>query len=207
MSDARERILDACQRIIARDGLRGFRMQEVARDACVSIGLLSYHFGDRDGLLQAALDRVNAGTEDRAGSPEARTAAARLHDLLASEFGDGPGVREGSVVWNELRASAVFEPAQAVALRRSTEHWQDAITALIVEVGREHEASHPDGPDDTGRQRTAPVDARLTAETAALALTAMVEGLSGRWLTGQITADAAREAIRETLVALDLGES
>ena len=64
--DARERILDACERTIAETGLRGFRMTAVAREAGVSIGLLSYHFGDRDGLLQAALNRVNEGTTLRA---------------------------------------------------------------------------------------------------------------------------------------------
>src|SRR5699024_3867109 len=41
-NDARERILGACARSIARSGLRGFRMQDVAREAGVSIGLLAY---------------------------------------------------------------------------------------------------------------------------------------------------------------------
>ncbi|MEB4613100.1 TetR/AcrR family transcriptional regulator, partial [Leucobacter sp. M11] len=57
-ADTRERILASCARVIARTGLARFRMSEVAREAGVSIGLLAYHFGDRDGLLQAALDEV-----------------------------------------------------------------------------------------------------------------------------------------------------
>jgi AcrR family transcriptional regulator len=66
-NDARERIIEACERVIARGGLRGFRMGDVAREAGVSIGLLSYHFGDRDGLLQAARGRGCGRSRDRGG--------------------------------------------------------------------------------------------------------------------------------------------
>lgn len=181
-SDTRDRILRACERTIARSGLRGFRMQDVAREAGVSIGLLSYHFGDRDGLLQAALDHVNASTVDRAERlPRTRTAGERLGALLCSEFGEEPQIRDGSIAWNELRAAAVFDPDRATALARSTEDWQRTARTLIAEA-----------------------DPDIDADAAALALTALVEGLSGRWLTGQITAREAQEAVSEVLRRLGL---
>ncbi len=184
VTGTRERILEACERTIARSGLRGFRMQDVAREAGVSIGLLSYHFGDREGLLQAALDHVNASTVHRAaGVPETRTPGERLTALLCSEFGDDPQIRAGSTAWNELRAAAVFEPAQSAALARSTADWQRTARELIAE--------------------TAP---GLEADRLSLILTSLVEGLSGRWLTGQITAEEAQSAIRTTLVGLGLDD-
>lgn len=215
-NDTRERILEACERVIARAGLRGFRMGDVAREAGVSIGLLAYHFGDRDGLLHAALDHVNESAARRAaavpaaapapgssapgsaappaspgtpgppgspGSPAPMVSPAGEHlaALLCSEFGDDPQVRAGSTAWNELRAAAVFDADRAAAVARSTADWQRAVRNLVAE--------------------TAP---RADPDTAALILTALVEGLSGRWLTRQITASEAQDAVRAALRAQGL---
>lgn len=181
--DTRERILSACERVIARAGLRGFRMQEVAREAGVSIGLLSYHFGDREGLLEAALDHVNESAALRAEAPGAQPAAARLLALLTSEFGDDERIRDGSVAWNELRASAVFDTGQARAVARSTADWQQRVVELVR--------------DSLGEDDADP-------EPIALLLTALVEGLSGRWLTGQITAAQAQAAMRDAAARLGI---
>lgn len=179
--DARDRILSACERVIARAGIRGFRMQDVAREAGVSIGLLAYHFGDRDGLLRAALDHVTAGAVGRAAESSADAPAAeRLAALLCSEFGDEPEIRAGSIAWNELRALAVFEPVQASAVTQSTVTWQRTVAGLVRE---------------TARDRGIPGD----PDAIALLLTSLVEGLSGRWLTGQIDARAAQRAVRDAL--------
>lgn len=193
--DARERILDACAGVIARSGLRRFRMTDVAREAGVSIGLLAYHFGDRDGLLAAALDHVTAGTNERAAlnaAPESEESALRrLELLLCSEFGDEPGVREGSTAWNEVRAAAVFESAQAAAVARSTADWQRQVEELLVA------AAHGEG--------STPGRSGIDAAALARVLTALVEGLSGRWLTGQLTASEAQESIRIALRGLGIG--
>ncbi|WP_427869250.1 TetR/AcrR family transcriptional regulator [Leucobacter luti] len=176
----RDHILAACARVISRAGLTGFRMSDVAREAGVSIGLLPYHFGDRDGLLQAALDHVNEGTADRAARiPSASSPGGRLEALLCSEFGEEAAIREGSIAWNELRAKAVFSPAQADAVARSTGRWQAEARALIAEAAPDRDA-----------------------DALALILTALVEGLSGRWLTGQISSAAAQEAVRDALSGL-----
>ena len=179
----REQILAACARVISRAGLSGFRMSDVAREAGVSIGLLPYHFGDRDGLLQAALDHVNEGTAGRAARiPSASTPRGRLEALLCSEFGEEAAIREGSIAWNELRAKAVFSPAQADAVARSTGRWQAEARGLITEAAPDRDA-----------------------DALALILTALVEGLSGRWLTGQLSSADAQEAVRAALSALGLG--
>lgn len=160
-------------------------MQDVAREAGVSIGLLSYHFGDRDGLLQAALDHVNQSAAARANlTPSTRSATERLCALLCSEFGDDERVHEGSIAWNELRAVSVFEAPSAAALTRSTRDWQTAVEQIVAEA-----------------------DPQCDAESTALILTALVEGLSGRWLTGQITATDAQNMVRTTLlrIGLDFG--
>lgn len=183
-ADARTKILDACERVIAKAGLAKFRMSAVAKEAGVSIGLLAYHFGDRDGLLQAALDHVNDGTTSRAAiHGSGASAAERLEALMFSEFGNEPGVREGSIVWNEMRAAAVFDADRARAIASSTEEWEAIVRELLTEV----QAANP--------SREHAPDVAVTA----LALTSLVEGLSGRWLSGQITASEAQRTLRETV--------
>ncbi len=199
---ARERILSACTAVIARNGLAGFRMSDVAREAGVSIGLLPYHFGDRDGLLQAALDEVTASATRRADAvPHAHTPAARLEALLCSEFGEEEGIRAGSTAWNELRAAAVFDRDRAAAVARSTADWQRDVRELVAAAA-----------GDAARAAAAAGDAAAGSAAAgaadrALALTALVEGLSGRWLTGQITAAEAQASVRATLAGLGLADA
>lgn len=56
----RERILDAAERCVARQGIRRVTMGEVARVAGLSRGALYLHFEDRTALLDAVLERVAA---------------------------------------------------------------------------------------------------------------------------------------------------
>lgn len=57
MSAARDAILDAVLGVVAGDGLRGARMEDVAAAAGVSRQLVYYHFGSREGLLAALQER------------------------------------------------------------------------------------------------------------------------------------------------------
>jgi TetR/AcrR family transcriptional regulator, cholesterol catabolism regulator len=54
LSDTQEQILDAAMSCIGRDGIDGASMRNVAREADVSLGLLSYHFDDKRSLIVAA---------------------------------------------------------------------------------------------------------------------------------------------------------
>jgi AcrR family transcriptional regulator len=56
--DSREAILAAVARVIARRGVRGLRVEDVATEAEVSAPLLYYHFGNRAGLVKAALEHA-----------------------------------------------------------------------------------------------------------------------------------------------------
>lgn len=54
LTETQEAILDATMSCIVRDGLDGTSLRDVAREADVSLGLLSYHFDDRRALILAA---------------------------------------------------------------------------------------------------------------------------------------------------------
>ncbi|MDY0909433.1 TetR/AcrR family transcriptional regulator [Microbacterium sp. CFBP9034] len=61
---AREKVLDAFETILIDEGERGATMEATARAAGVSKGGLLYHFGSKDALETAVLDRLRTLVEE-----------------------------------------------------------------------------------------------------------------------------------------------
>lgn len=168
MSDAPTSIVRAATRCIAERGIRGVRVTDVAARAGVSTGLIYYHFTDRAGLLSATLDHINAEFERGASGPDARAA-------LLAELADGEAVRQSSIAWNELRASAIFDQTLAPAVSAATGRWNLSIAAALGVGG-------------------ADADAEI--------LTSLVEGLAARWLSGSISRARAVELLSRAIESL-----
>ncbi|MEV7661520.1 TetR/AcrR family transcriptional regulator [Paenarthrobacter sp. NPDC089316] len=184
MSEKLDRILSAATTCIARNGVRGMRVNDVAAEAGVSPGLLYYHFTDRAGLLAATLEHINkqVSKNDGVPSPSAEGRTNHFRHLLLDEIRDDADVRRNSVAWNELRACSIFEQDLAEPLRRTTVQWNQQISQAISAANEgldEHQAA-------------------VTAEI----LTSLVEGISGRWLSGVITADHARALLTTAIDSL-----
>ena len=190
MTDRRTTILEAATRMIAQAGVRGLRVEQVAEQAGVSTALIYYHFGDRAGLLRQTLafiyERADRYTAPGPGATDAHTALERV---LLLELQDDEAVRENSTAWGELRSTAIFETDLREQLLDATRQWIDDITQLV-------EKALADRADAAGR-----VDAASRVDAAAIAerLTALVEGLSERWLSGSIELDRARQMLREAI--------
>lgn len=185
--DTRGAIIAAATTAIAERGVRNLRVEDVARAADVSPALLYYHFGDRAGLVRAALDRANEQAPSMRGGADATPdgdARAWLVSALLAELDETPAVRDSSIVWNEVSASAIFDPALREALQRVTDTWtarvRDAVAAGV---------------------RDGSIAAHVDPATAAEQLTATVEGLSLRWLAGTVPLDRARELLAGALDA------
>jgi AcrR family transcriptional regulator len=54
----REKVIAAAIEAIYRDGFHAAHTNRIAGEAGVSWGVLQYHFGDKDGLLQAVIDAI-----------------------------------------------------------------------------------------------------------------------------------------------------
>jgi TetR/AcrR family transcriptional regulator, transcriptional repressor of bet genes len=190
-TDTRTRILEAATTCIARAGVRGLRVNDVADEAEVSPALLYYHFTDRAGLMAATLDFINVAAvapAEPSGEFAGEPAIDRARRLLLDEIQDAPAVRRNSVAWNELRSSAVFEPEIATALGATTAAWNANIATALGADG----ADHAERADDD--------DAAARAEI----LTALVEGLSGRWLNSTISTDRARHLLAQAFESLSV---
>ena len=91
--------------------------------------------------------------------------------------------RETSTVWGEIQASAVFEPDLREQVKEATDAWVALVASAI-------EAEAPHVPD---------------ARAAAERLTALVDGLSNRWLAGALDRERARTLL-EAAIAAELGD-
>jgi AcrR family transcriptional regulator len=71
----REELVEATWRVLARTGMLGATMREIAREAGVSTGLLAHYFADKEDLLAFALrlshrrvyERIHAGSQGIVG--------------------------------------------------------------------------------------------------------------------------------------------
>ncbi|MBT2543217.1 TetR/AcrR family transcriptional regulator [Streptomyces sp. ISL-44] len=180
MADRQSLILEAAVRVIARSGVRGLRVEELAAEAGVSTALIYYHFKDRAGLVQRTLafisDRATGYTDEALKDTE--DARAALLQLLLSKLQDIPRVRENSTAWGELRASAIFDADLRETLAESTRSWSQDTADTISDA-----------------QAAGLADLHVEPLDAAERLTALVEGLSERWLSGSLTLERARELL------------
>ena len=190
MASKRDLILQAAVGMIAQSGVRGLRVEEIAAKAGASTGLIYYHFKDRAGLLRATLDYIS----DRADRYTAQALAAagsngrdprsELEQTLLLELQDDDEIRENSTAWGELRASAIFDTDLRDQLQSATAAWVAEMAervALAQEAGQAREGVEP--------------------EDVAERLTALVEGLSERWLSGSLGLERARDLLRGAIVA------
>ncbi|KUF19209.1 TetR/AcrR family transcriptional regulator [Streptomyces silvensis] len=185
MASRSTQILEAAARVIARRGVRGLRVEELAEEAGVSTALIYYHFKDRTGVLRKTLefisDRAERYTAQAGRSAEPLGPREELERTLLLELQDTTEVRENSSAWGELRASAVFDEVLREDLAKATLAWVQDVAALLGQV-------------------------RPMASAAALAasaerLTALVEGLSMRWLSGMLPIAHARTLMSEAVAA------
>jgi TetR/AcrR family transcriptional regulator, repressor for neighboring sulfatase len=63
--EARRLILDTAQKLIARTGPEGLRLQEIAAAAGISHPLILHHFGSREGLVRALTQQAVTELRDR----------------------------------------------------------------------------------------------------------------------------------------------
>ena len=183
----RRRILAAAAQAIARSGIAGMRVEEVAADADVSTPLLYYHFGNRTGLVNAAFEFASEqapSTSLRVAS-DTRSGYEAVEDALLAELDDDATVRDYAIVWGDVSAAAVFDAELRPAVRRVTRDWHATVAGAL-------ERGIADGSirDD--------VDADAVAEL----LIVLVDGFCVRWLSDSLDLERARNLLRGALEQL-----
>ncbi len=112
-AEARAAILDAAEHQLVAAGPAALRLQQVAEEVGVSHTTVLHHFGSREGLLEAVVDRaiaaLHADLVDAIGrAPEQPGQLTDMLERVATVLGDGGHGR--AIVWLAL-SNLAPEPA------------------------------------------------------------------------------------------------
>jgi AcrR family transcriptional regulator len=142
-ADTRTQILDAVRDVLVERGYTGTTTRAVAERAGLRVSLVHYHFGGKQQLLAAVLDRENdrllarqealfTGAEPLA--EKWRTACAYLREDIGSGY-----VR---ILW-ELWAVGLVDEELAAHWRKAIEGWRELLARAAVEWAAELELELP----------------------------------------------------------------
>lgn len=130
MTDTKRQIVEAAGRVVLDQGVAGLTLEAVAREAGLSKGGLLYHYGSKEALLGAMVERLIGVTEDRiATSREADTGAGSWTRgyLRACAVDDPPkGDAEGRLGVAVLAAGAI-DPGLLERLRQRQDTWRERL--------------------------------------------------------------------------------
>ena len=151
-ADPKSAVLEAAESLFAERGFGAVALREIAREAKVNVGSVTYHFGDKLGLLEAIYDRhtkpMNArrleliGEAKRIGDPDQRLTAV-LRAYLLPAFSSSDDLAGGGARFTRMRAmlSAEGNPQAreiiAKAVDRTTRAFIDAVAECVPGAARE----------------------------------------------------------------------
>lgn len=138
----RERVLDETVRCVVEEGFAAASAKHIAERAGVTWGVVQYHFGDRDSLLMAVVDRGFADLIDSLRGlppPSAALSPRERVQLLVNEAWK-------AFSGNDSRAALeILIGTRAMRDKRATRHLVElhsAITDLSREIAKDLDSPH-----------------------------------------------------------------
>lgn len=133
--DRREWIAEAAWRVIAREGLRGANLREIAREAGHTTGVLSHYFRDKQELLSFAYGLVM----DRSAARFNRVAREEgLAEALAEMLPLDDYRHLECLVWLSLTTAAVEDPSLTALIQtwyeRARSTMRDAFIVMFPDI-------------------------------------------------------------------------
>jgi AcrR family transcriptional regulator len=137
-------ILSAAERVVMRDGVMRLTIDAVAREAELSKGGVLYHFGTKDALIQAMLERLIRYCEreleahqrhDREPGSWTRAYVRKTSEPMVPYPGEADFPRSKEVGAG-LVAAATTNPRLLDPLRERFQAWQQAIESDGLEPAR-----------------------------------------------------------------------
>ena len=172
----REQMLDAANDLFAERGYEEVSVEDIARAAGVTRGLVHHYFGGRTEVYIALLERLDAMREGSLRQPEGRSARARVEDTV-SRWLDWTEA-------NRLIYLGTIAPGEDIAdpeVRRVVANLRGRAVALLATF-------HADIAQDSPRLRY-----------ALECWTGLNRAATRRWLRGDATRKATQELLASTL--------
>lgn len=145
--ERRDQILTAALKVAARDRLDQLTVRRVASEAGLSPGLVFFHFGSKEGLLVALLDRliaelIPADTGERI--PEASTARDRLLAMIHREIARLPEERDEIELFFDFWVMGTRHPAIRKRIRAALAAYRASFQPIAADVIAEERGRFPD---------------------------------------------------------------
>lgn len=170
----RRQLIEATIEAIAALGFNATTIAVIAQRATVSTGLVSFYFGDKDGLLEATLRHLARELSRNAARRlrEAQTPRERIQAVIEANLGDVQFERRIATVWLAFWGQMPHSPRFARVQRA----YQRRIAANIAHALR-------------------PLATRPEALDMAESIAAMIDGV---WLRATLSGTLDGRAARET---------
>jgi AcrR family transcriptional regulator len=150
-ASARERILHEAERLFAAHGMSNVGLRAISAAAKVNLASIAYHFGSKDGLLQALFAqraapiseerlRLLTEAEERAGGSPSLEAI--LDAFIRPALTIGVESRGGGPAFGRLRARLATEPEELArkilskAFDASSKRFIDAVARALPQIPR-----------------------------------------------------------------------
>lgn len=133
---ARERILDAAIEVLKSEGYAGLTIAKVAAGAGESKPLVAYHFGSKQGLVQAAgrsiAEMITAAVLDAIDGASTVEAVIRGVDAGVERVLDDD--ERIARLYFDLAAVSVVEPEVRQTIADANRQWRDVLVRLLTEA-------------------------------------------------------------------------
>ena len=125
-----DRLLAAAADLFARDGFDAVSVRQITSRAKANLGAITYHFGSKEALYHAVIDRVGAHLADRfvAISAEKGTPLERISRIVTMVLTE-PHLPAPSMILRELATDRPLPPPLVQMMQRN----MGAMMALIRE--------------------------------------------------------------------------
>jgi TetR/AcrR family transcriptional repressor of bet genes len=159
--DTRRRsLIEATTRVLARDGAAGASVRAIAKEAGVSPGLVTHHFGSVDALIAATYAQVDAEVAaalDAAMEQVGSDPHAKLSAYVAASFAPPIASRDLLATWIAFWSLVIARRDIAALHDTGYARFRERLEALLADCGVSRDERRP----------------------AAIAIAALVDGL---WL-------------------------
>ena len=163
----RRSLIDAAIAVMAREGILGITMSDIAQEAGCSYGVVSFHFKSKDNLLLSALEFLVEEYDQvlqRALAAAAPNPAARLLAMLDADFDPRIANANRVAVWTAFWAEAPRKAGYRERCAELKERYREISETMVMELV-----------EGTG--------AKLDGKRIALGLDAMIDGF---WISNQL---------------------
>ncbi|MFI0356023.1 TetR/AcrR family transcriptional regulator [Actinomadura sp. 9N407] len=177
-AQARRRLLRAAIRLLAERGYTGTTLGEIGREAGLSRGLVTHHFGTKDACLAAAVEEIRrSATRSMALGQGGLRGLAALDHLITAYIGS---LRDGDefmrAMYVAMSDSVSSAPGLRDAVANANEQFRVAIRSWLVQAAEDGEI--PAGTDHGAH---------------AVLIEGLIRGVCLQWLVdpGRVDLDAA----------------